>query len=126
MNCIIVPLTCTFHFFILLSDSHLFLLSRDDVTYSYFQKQQNSYGPSSTSVSITGLNISNSANVTSRISPVARSPITAEDDRRNERVVQGMRLLLVARERILTLAEQRVSPISDLFYFFSCSDILHN
>lgn len=39
---------------------------------------------------------------------ITRSPITSEEDRRNERVVQGMRLLLAARERILTMAEQRV------------------
>ncbi|EKM76655.1 hypothetical protein AGABI1DRAFT_44725 [Agaricus bisporus var. burnettii JB137-S8] len=79
-----------------------------DVTYSYFQKQQNNYRPSSASASLNNTNIPPSTNVISRLSPITRSPITVEDDRRNERVVQGMRLLLVARERTLTLAEQRV------------------
>ena len=36
-------------------------------------------------------------------------PRTAEDERQNEKVAHGMKLLLAARERVLTLAEQRVS-----------------
>lgn len=92
-----------------------FSFDRYDVTYSYFQKQQNNYRPSSASASLNNTNIPPSTNVISRLSPITRSPITVEDDRRNERVVQGMRLLLVARERTLTLAEQRVSRVSDLF-----------
>lgn len=52
------------------------------------------------------------------VAGITRSPITSEEDRRNERVVQGMRLLLAARERILTIAEQRVrnSLLISLFF----------
>lgn len=93
-----------FPFLVLLLTDVLFF--RDDVTYSYFQKQQNTYAQSAiTSVSSTTPNSANSAGM----SPITRSPITSEEDRRNERVVQGMRLLLAARERVLTLSEQRVS-----------------
>lgn len=93
-----------FPFLVLLLTDVLFF--RDDVTYSYFQKQQNTYAQSAiTSVSSTTPTSANSAGM----SPITRSPITSEEDRRNERVVQGMRLLLAARERVLTLSEQRVS-----------------
>ena len=33
---------------------------------------------------------------------------TVEEDRQNEKVVHGMKLLLAARERVLSLSEQRV------------------
>ncbi|KAF9447645.1 hypothetical protein P691DRAFT_671058 [Macrolepiota fuliginosa MF-IS2] len=82
----------------------------DDVTYSYFQKQQSNYGQSATSGNNNGITSTSgiSVSVPAAISPVNRSPITHEEDRRNERMVQGMRLLLTARERVLTLSEQRV------------------
>jgi hypothetical protein len=37
-------------------------------------------------------------------------PITNEMDTLNEQIAQGMRLLLTAKERVLTLSEQRVRP----------------
>ena len=39
---------------------------------------------------------------------ITRDRRTSEEDRRNERVVQGMQLLLAAWERILTMAEQHL------------------
>lgn len=37
--------------------------------------------------------------------------VSADDDVRNDNVAQGMRLLLAARERVLSLSERRVSQI---------------
>lgn len=37
-----------------------------------------------------------------------RPTITVEMDRQNERIAQAMKLLLTARERVLSLSEQRV------------------
>ncbi|KAJ3567268.1 hypothetical protein NP233_g6480 [Leucocoprinus birnbaumii] len=91
----------------------------EDFTYSYSQRQQpNIYGQPAPS----GYNSNGTSAMTSPIIPssaqsttiaaLARSPITSEEDRRNERMMQGMRLLLAARERALTIAEQRVlSPL---------------
>lgn len=87
----------------------------DDATYSYFQKQQNmAHGQpalpgwhSNGFGAVTSLAVPFSGQ-SAAVAGITRSPITSEEDRRNERVVQGMRLLLAARERILTIAEQRV------------------
>ena len=38
----------------------------------------------------------------------SRSPISLEEDRQNERLVHAVKLLLAARDRVLTLSEQRV------------------
>ena len=48
-----------------------------------------------------------------RITP---SPINFDEDRKNERLVHAMKLLLIARDRVLTLSEQRtLAPVlSDL------------
>jgi hypothetical protein len=40
------------------------------------------------------------------------SPITFEEDRKNERLVHAMKLLLAARERVLSLSEQRVGVLA--------------
>lgn len=86
----------------------------DDVTYSYFQKQQNLYGqPAPSGHNSRGTSVVTSPTIPSSAQSAAfagitRSPITSEEDRWNERVVQGMRLLLAARERVLSIAEQRV------------------
>ncbi|KAG9310803.1 hypothetical protein JVU11DRAFT_8655 [Chiua virens] len=39
---------------------------------------------------------------------IVEETVTAEEDERRERIVQGMRLLLAARDRVLTLTEQRI------------------
>ena len=39
-------------------------------------------------------------------------PFTSEMDKQNEQIAQAMRLLLAAKERVLTLSEQRVRPSS--------------
>lgn len=39
--------------------------------------------------------------------------VTPEEDEKKERIAQGMKLLLAARDRVLTLAEQRVRAFQD-------------
>jgi hypothetical protein len=43
--------------------------------------------------------------------------VSAEDDKTNESIAQAMSLLLAARERVLTLSEQRVGPLFKLIDF---------
>lgn len=38
----------------------------------------------------------------------AEAKVTPEEDEKKERIAQGMKLLLAARDRVLTLTEQRV------------------
>ena len=50
--------------------------------------------------------------------------VSHEDDENTQLLSQGLTLLLAARERVLTLSEQRVSPFLSqrvfiYFYFFS-------
>ncbi|KAF8963240.1 hypothetical protein BDZ97DRAFT_1039592 [Flammula alnicola] len=79
----------------LVLDEHLYN-DIDDSTYSYFQKRSassdtNDYAPMA------------------RITP---SPISFEEDRKNERLVHAMKLLLAARDRVLSLSEQRtLAPV---------------
>ena len=47
--------------------------------------------------------------------PMSRSPINFEEDRQQERLVHAAKLLLAARDRVLTLSEQRVRILYLLF-----------
>lgn len=43
--------------------------------------------------------------------------VTPEEDEKKERIAQGMKLLLAARDRVLTLMEQRVRGFSEYWTF---------
>ncbi|RDB18211.1 hypothetical protein Hypma_000574 [Hypsizygus marmoreus] len=91
---------------ILDDDMYNTVFDLDDATYSYSysQRQDNqrrSASSDQTLVADYGSNGFHQENV-------ARSLISGEADRQNERIAQAMKLLLIARERVLTLAEQRV------------------
>jgi hypothetical protein len=45
--------------------------------------------------------------------PASETKITREVDRENERIAQAMKLVLAARDRALTLTEQRVSLVNE-------------
>jgi hypothetical protein len=77
----------------LVLDEHLYN-DIDDSTYSYFQKP------------------SLPTNTPSPVARITPSPINFDEDRKNERLIHAMRLLLAARERVLSLSEQRtLSPV---------------
>lgn len=91
------------------------LLCRDDATYSYSysQKQDNYRRRSATSDLNMGVDYGAMGFPLDGRGSGMRSPISGETDRQNERIAQAMKLLLVARERVLTLSEQRVCyPLS--------------
>ncbi|KDR78115.1 hypothetical protein GALMADRAFT_65432 [Galerina marginata CBS 339.88] len=91
----------------------------DDSTYYYFQNKNRRSASSDTDDSTpdTTLNFDPTRYAT-RFTPdfTSRSPINFEEDRKNERIIHAAKLLLLARERVLSLSEQRtLSPIiSDL------------
>ena len=90
---------------------------RDDSTYSYFQERRRSATSdlNETSTSNRSNHVDIGRNVAS-VTPdfASRSPISVEEDRQNERLVHAVKLLLAARDRVLTLSEQRVR------IFFRC------
>ena len=104
---------------------------RDDSTYSYFQERRRSATSDPNESPISNLNnhVDVRRNVAS-VTPdfVPRSPISPEEDRQNERLVHAVKLLLAARDRVLTLSEQRVRVFSTLILqfliLFSCSGTL--
>ncbi|KAF8627554.1 hypothetical protein AX15_004374 [Amanita polypyramis BW_CC] len=79
----------------------------EDNVYSYFQSQSHNQRLRSASSD------PNHEKNDPRLNAVSR---TVEEDRQNEKVVHGMKLLLAARERVLTLSEQRllIPTIPDL------------
>ncbi|KAF9552091.1 hypothetical protein CPC08DRAFT_304654 [Agrocybe pediades] len=89
----------------------------DDITYIYFQKQNRRSASSDTDESTNNTTLNN-YNARSRATPDfhSRSPINFEEDRQNERLIHAMKLILAARDRVLTLSEQRslVPVIPDL------------
>ena len=97
---------------------------RDDSTYSYFQERRRSAtsDPNEPLTSNRNNHVDIRRNVAS-VTPdfVPRSPISLEEDRQNERLVHAVKLLLAARDRVLTLSEQRVR----VFFFFS-RPLFHN
>lgn len=106
--CTIVYLTCSsFPSLFVVGPDALF---RDNCTYSYFQHTSRQSASSDTN----GSNLHNyptgKDTRIQRQTPdlYTRSPVSTQDDRVNEQLVQAMRLLLAARERVLTLTEQRV------------------
>ena len=116
MNCTIVSLTCK-SFFSPEIGSRADTQLRDDSTYSYFQERRRSATSDSnetpTSNRINHVDIGrNVASVTPDFA--SRSPISLEEDRQNERLVHAVKLLLAARDRVLTLSEQRVRVFSYL------------
>jgi hypothetical protein len=74
----------------------------DDNVYSYFQSYNNQRLRSASSDPNYDKN--DQLHTAPRTVQLSR---TAEDERQNEKVAHGMKLLLAARERVLTLAEQR-------------------
>jgi hypothetical protein len=122
MNCTIVSLTCK-SFLLkleieLTSNSQL----RDDSTYSYFQERRRSATSDLNETPISNLN--NHVDVRRNVASVtpdfaSRSPISLEEDRQNERFVHAVKLLLAARDRVLTLSEQRVRVFFSVLYFQS-------
>ncbi|KAF8153883.1 hypothetical protein B0H34DRAFT_69600 [Crassisporium funariophilum] len=89
----------------------------DSTYYSYFQDKRRRSASSDTNESVT----SNRNNINdvrfnnvARMTPdfQSRSPVNFEEDRKNERLIQAMKLLLAARDRVLSLSEQRIlAPI---------------
>ena len=49
---------------------------------------------------------------------ISHSPVSFEEDRKNERLIHAMKLLLAARDRVLSLSEQRVCGFH--YYFVPC------
>ncbi|KAF9528771.1 hypothetical protein CPB83DRAFT_766200 [Crepidotus variabilis] len=90
----------------------------DDSTYFYSHNTNRRSASSDTDESVHDkLNLDITSPV-HRISPdySPRSPFGFEEDKRNERLIQAMRLLLAARDRVLSLSEQRtiVPMISEI------------
>ena len=113
-TCVIVFLTCeplSLHSDILqlMQPSN----RRDDSTYYYFQNKSRRSATSDTNETHINTRLSY---VHDTRSPVPRltpdypphSPISFEEDRKNERLIHAMKLLLAARDRVLSLSEQRV------------------
>ena len=73
---------------------------RDDNAYSYFQSHAQRVRSASSDP--------NHERNDQRKNTISRTARTVEEDRHNEKVVHGMKLLLAARDRVLTLSEQRV------------------
>lgn len=73
---------------------------RDDNAYSYFQSHTQRVRSASSDP--------NHERNDQRKNTISRTARTVEEDRHNEKVVHGMKLLLAARDRVLTLSEQRV------------------
>lgn len=96
---------------------------RDDLTYLYFQ-DKNKGSASSDTDKPTPDRLNYSVNTPVHHvtpNPSSPSPITFEEDKKNERLIHAMKLLLAARERVLSLSEQRVRVVS---LFVIHSDIL--
>ena len=118
MNCTIVSLTCKS--FSPEVGSRADVQLRDDSTYSYFQERRRSAtsDPNETLTSNRNHHVDVRRNVAS-VTPdfASRSPISFEEDRQNERLVHAVKLLLAARNRVLTLSEHRVRVFfSDLYF----------
>ncbi|KAF9468395.1 hypothetical protein BDZ94DRAFT_1154093 [Collybia nuda] len=81
----------------------------DDATYSYLysQKQDNYRRRSAASDLNMGVDYGTIGFPSDGRRSGMRSPVSGEADRQNERIAQAMKLLLVARERVLSLSEQR-------------------
>jgi hypothetical protein len=82
----------------------------DDITYLYFQDKNRRSASSDTDNPTPDRLIYNNNNTSvHHVTPdlSSPSPITFEEDRKNERLVHAMKLLLAARERVLSLSEQR-------------------
>jgi hypothetical protein len=100
-------------------------LVRDDITYLYFQDKSRRSASSDTDKSTPDRLIYNINTPVHHVTPnpSSPSPVTFEEDRKNERLIHAMKLLLAARERVLSLSEQRVGVffslllISDIFLF---------
>jgi hypothetical protein len=77
-------------------------------SYSYTEKQDNYRNGSAPS------DLNAGADYSAGMSPdeSSLSPITSEMDKQNEQIAQAMHLLLAAKERVLTLSEQRVRLLS--------------
>ncbi|TFK33090.1 hypothetical protein BDQ12DRAFT_691598 [Crucibulum laeve] len=73
----------------------------DDSTYSYFQ-QLNSRTSASSDANETHKSITNGSD------SFSRSPISIEEDRYNERLIHAAKLLLSAREKVLSLKDQQM------------------
>ncbi|KAF8332471.1 hypothetical protein F5887DRAFT_996978 [Amanita rubescens] len=73
----------------------------DDNTYSYFQSHNHQRARSASSDS-------NHEKNEQRMNTISRTVRMVEEDKHNEKVIHGMKLLLAARDRVLTLSEQRL------------------
>ena len=100
---------------------------RDDSTYSYFQERRR-LATSDLDENPTS-NRSNHVDVRSNVASItpdfaSRSPISFEEDRQNKCLVNAVKLLLAARDRVLNLSEQRVrSFFYDLFILPTPHDV---
>ena|SRR5260370_36418615 len=92
----------------------LTMFTRDDITYLYFQDKNRRSASSDTDKSTSERFIYNINTPVHHVTPEhsSPSPVTFEEDRKNERLIHAMRVLLAARERVLSLSEQRVSVVS--------------
>ncbi|KAH9476626.1 hypothetical protein JR316_0010539 [Psilocybe cubensis] len=87
----------------------------DDSTYHYFVNKRRLSASSDTDESTTNSTHTHTYIHDSR-SPVpraisdtpSRSPVNFDEDRKNERLIHAMKLLLAARDRVLSLSEQRM------------------
>ncbi|KAF8219599.1 hypothetical protein L208DRAFT_1338996 [Tricholoma matsutake] len=77
----------------------------DDPTYSYSYTEKHDKYRNGSATSDLNVGVDYGAIGTSPDGP--SSPITSETDKQNEQIAQAMRLFLVAKERVLTLSEQR-------------------
>ena len=115
MKRIIMVQNCAFSALACCETTDLFS-SRDDSTYSCPMRRDN-FRPRSAS---SDLNEANSDTTNTHTATLSDAPlrtqtqplVTTEEDVQNENIAHAMKLLLAARERVLTLSEQRVSPLS--------------
>lgn len=96
-NCIIV--TCEPPIPPLRRDIIQAFAPRDDSAYSYSNNTQAGSASS---------DLKDNSSIIAPNPSAAQKLFTPEEDARNENIVQAMKLLLAARERVLTLSEQRV------------------
>lgn len=103
----------------------LTIFIRDDITYLYFQDRNRRSASSDTDDSTPNRLIYNVDTSVQHVTPDLSSPITFEEDRMNEKLIHAMKLLFAARERVLSISEQRVGvliPFSNLISSISALD----
>ena len=90
---------------------------RDDSTYLYFQDRSRGTAPCDTDEPAIEKH-DHGIDITSSVRYNTTDFVTFEEDRKNERLMHGIKLLLVARDRVLSLSEHRVCgslPVSSCF-----------